>query len=130
MIPSEFSGMARELQQDLLESEAIAKRKIVRLTTPFSAVSKGTVPRQALLSRTATAWPVKIPEMGRLKLEIDLKPASLYIRELRMYYSETRIYYWDACGDITEPGIVLTLLQFQVVPKLFRFDIVTLAGIG
>jgi hypothetical protein len=83
-------------------------------------IRNGTVPRPALLARTAAAWRAKVPGTGRLQLEIDLREKSLHIRELRIITGSSRLDDWGEGPE--EQGICLAIVTLDISPKKFRFN--------
>lgn len=106
MLPREFLGMARELHSALEADDIVAYDEVGRIRATIGVmISNNQQIRPAMFERTAAAWRDRIPTTGRLRLEINLKPKSLSIRELRIVASDSRFTEWEP--DRTEPGIGL-----------------------
>jgi hypothetical protein len=91
-----------------------------RQCEPLTArARRSPIPRPEMLTDAARVWRERVPETGRLHLEIKAEWKRLRIGEVRITAADFRADTWDI--GVVEPGIGLIGFVLDVAPGLFNF---------
>jgi len=129
-VPPEFTGLARQLRDaigtEVEPSADVMTELALRITDRIRRGSP--IPRADVLAGTAHDWRHRLPERGRLVLEIhlDRRKKSLRIREMRAGPSIYQPQSWD----VAEHGVLINGYMLEAWAHHFDFKILTLVHVG
>lgn len=120
-VPAEFLGQARALRTAIAAEDQAVGEMVTQLDgTIRDRVQRGNpIPRRDVLAGVARDWQRRLPQRGRLALEIDLakRGKSLSVREMRLSSSE----YLDSTWRETERGLALLVIGLDCAPLRYEF---------
>lgn len=125
--PAEFLGQAREWRRRFETSDAAATAVFGHILQPLiERARRHPVPRPEMLAKAAREYRQRMPEVGRLSLDIEHHKTRLLISDLHIGASDLQHEIWQRA----EPGIALMRLEIEAAPRRCRTDLTYLACVS
>lgn len=94
--PAEFLGMAREWRRRFEPSDAVISATFNSIFAPLiERARRRPVPRPEMLAEAARGYRQRMPETGRLSLDIEHKRTRLSISDMRIGVSDLQHEQWQ-----------------------------------